>query len=1147
MTLTADAEANLAQEGLVEIDGQGFYLIPDFDRIPPFLMSLVSDGDRWMFLSSAGPLTAGRMNSSGALFPYETDDRIHNAAGNVGPVTAIRIEGPEPSVWRPFHGPSENQTRRSLYKSVVGDSVVFEETHLDRRLTFRYRWTTNDQLGFIRSVTLTNNGTESLKVRYVDGLLNVLPYGLEPAVYQRLSSLTNAYKRSEVIDPARRLAVFSLESGITDRPEPAEVLRATSVWSVGPEADVTVTPEAIAHLSAGREVRPASKSTGRPGAYLLHGSLDIAPGEVATWHIVADVAQDQAAVVALQSLLDAEPDTLAFVTNATDRSGHRLVELMAPADALQRTGDRVATAHQFANVTYNVMRGGVPIDGYRVSSRDFTAFIGDRNRDVADRHRNWLSSLPSGIDRADLLEQARNQGDPQLRRLTREYLPFGFARRHGDPSRPWNTFSIRVRDAEGEPILYYEGNWRDIFQNWEALCASFPEFLEGVITVFVDASTPDGFNPYRITRSGIDWEVPDPDDPWSGIGYWGDHQIVYLLRLLEASERFHPGRVAGTLSERLFSYANVPYRIAPYEELLKNPKSTIHYDEAAAAVSLEHSHRLGGDGRLLLDEEGEVYLVTLAEKLVVPVLAKLSNFVPGGGIWLNTERPEWNDANNALVGYGLSMVTLYQLRRYLDHLRLLARSAEVEQVPMSIEVTQWLADLTAALEGSTPHGAASERDRKALMDALGTAFSDYRTRVYASGFSGLSGVAIDDIVSLCDVAIEHLDATIRVNRRSDGLYHSYNLIRFESDGTGVEHLFEMLEGQVAIIDSGVLSADERADVIDALFSSAMYRADQDSFILYPARQLPSFLEKNLVPSDAVAGNPLLSELIARGDRSIIAVDARGEHRFGADFTNRSDLATALDRLATRETWRDLVAAHRDSTLDTYEAVFGHHGYTGRSGSMYGYEGIGSIYWHMVAKLLVAVQGSVLDARAEGASPATVDRLVDAYWRIRSGLGFNKSAAEFGAMPLDPYSHTPAHAGAQQPGMTGLVKEELLTRPLEVGVRVEGGRIRVDPILLRDDELLDQPETWHVYDVGMKTHDIVLEEGSLGMTFCQVPVIIAPGEPEMEVRFSDGSTKRIRGSELDRETSAKVFARSGSVELIRAHVPAEAVHARAPAR
>ena len=32
---------------------------------------------------------------------------------------------------------------------------------------------------------------------------------------------------------------------------------------------------------------------------------------------------------------------------------------------------------------------------------------------------------------------------------------------------------------------------------------------------------------------------------------------------------------------------------------------------------------------------------------------------------MNTQRPEWNDANNALVGKGLSVVTLCYLRRFI--------------------------------------------------------------------------------------------------------------------------------------------------------------------------------------------------------------------------------------------------------------------------------------------------------------------------------------------------------------------------------------------------------------------------------------------------------------------------------------------------
>jgi hypothetical protein len=237
--------------------------------------------------------------------------------------------------------------------------------------------------------------------------------------------------------------------------------------------------------------------------------------------------------------------------------------------------------------------------------------------------------------------------DPQLERLAAEYLPITFGRRHGDPSRPWNQFEIKLKDDAGHRLLSYQGNWRDIFQNWEALTFSYPEFIECVIAKFVNASTIDGYNPYRITKGGIDWEVEEPDDPWSYIGYWGDHQIIYLLKMLELSKQFHPKLLSQLLNKSIFSYANVPYRIKSFNDMLHNAKSTVSYDEDSAERIAVKVDQFGADGKLILDGNGEVYQVNLLEKLLVPLLCKLGNLVVDGGIWLNAQRPEWNDANNA--------------------------------------------------------------------------------------------------------------------------------------------------------------------------------------------------------------------------------------------------------------------------------------------------------------------------------------------------------------------------------------------------------------------------------------------------------------------------------------------------------------------
>ncbi len=1138
--------ADLREERFVEFDGEPFYGIPDVDRLPPFLMSILSGGDHWMFVSSRGGLTAGRRDANSALFPYETDDRLHVANGVTGPTTVVRGRRADTIwTWLPLHGRASPVVRRNIYKSVVGNQLVFEEVNERLGLVFRYRMTSSDRFGFIRTASLANAGNHVVGVDLVDGLLNLLPHGVDPATYRAMSNLTNAYRRSELIDAATKLAVFSLESLISDRAEPGEALTATVAWSTGlNDARVLLDPSAIEIFRAGRAPDSDRVVTGRPGAYLLESHQVVPAGDTVEWTIVTDVARRQRQVVELLRFLSSD-DPQPAITESIHAGTESLAALLASADGMQHTGDRMAAAHHLANVAFNTMRGGLFNSATEIVRDEFATFLRRRNRPVAARHESAFDALPDRIDRAALLEYADVSTDPQLMRLAREYLPVTFSRRHGDPSRPWNAFSIRVRDDDGRPVVHYEGNWRDIFQNWEALCTSFPEYLPSVVAVFLNASTPDGFNPYRITSDGIDWEVPEPDNPWANIGYWGDHQIVYLDRLLMMMQRYKPTALDGMLGERRFAYADVPYRIDPYEAIIRDPRSTIEFDDAAAERSAARVTELGGDGKLVPSAAGDVYLVSMVEKLLVPTLAKLSNLVPDGGIWMNTQRPEWNDANNALVGNGLSMVTVCHLRSHLDHLAMLLERSGLDVADLSTEVAQWASRIAAVLEDNAnyPGGKLDDVRRRRVVDSLGSAFSDYRADIYAVGFSGTTPVQLAELVTLFQSAVRHLDDTIRSNRRPDALYHAYNLINFDegdASAAAVEHLQPMLEGQVAVLSCGLLSADEKVEVLDALFASAMYRPDQNSFMLYPARGLPSFLDKAVVPDSVVSGIPLLGELAANGDGSIIEVDGEGRYRFGPRCVNRPALMAELDRLAQDDRWRELVSRDADAVAGAYEDVFNHHAYTGRSGSMYGYEGIGSIYWHMVAKLLVAVQESILEAIDAGSDPETVGRLAAFYWRVRSGLGFEKTAGEFGAFPMDPYSHTPAHAGAQQPGMTGQVKEEILTRLLELGLRVRDGEIHVEPVLLRPETFVTAPTSWNVRTADGASEEIDLPADSLGLTLCHVPVVVTLGEGPgaIEVELADGTVRRFPGSVLDRSTSAEIFRRDGAVRRVNVFVAHE---------
>lgn len=1143
MSLKSAGDASVSGQ-FITIDGERFYAIRNVDQITSFLVSVISDVDHWLFVSSTGGLTAGRVSPDTALFPYVTVDKIHDSYLHTGCKTIFRIDtGSGQQLWEPFNREHNRRfaVNRHLYKNLLGNELRFEEVNHDLQLAFRYTWVTSSEYGFVRQCEIENLADRTVRVDVVDGLQNLLPAGTPRLAQTNTSNLVDAYKWTELDEPSG-LALFTLYSRISDRAEPSESLKANTVFCLGLERPtILLSNRQLEAFRGGDTPQQEAHKRGIRGAYLVSTAFTLPPREPQTpkasryWQLVADIEQTQGEVVQLRRRLEQPENVARDISLSVDKGSDDLARIMASADGFQSAAEETVAVHHYANVLFNVLRGGIFDDQYNVSSWDFYCTIGQFNRDVQQRNRQMLRSLPDTLTFDELLTAVRQQEDPQLERLCHEYLPIRFGRRHGDPSRPWNHFTIKLQDSAGNRLLSYEGNWRDIFQNWEALALSYPEFIENMIAKFVNASTMDGYNPYRITKDGIDWEVEEPDNPWSYIGYWGDHQIIYLQKMLELSHAFHPDRIVEFLRNPVFSYANVPYRIKSFELLLDDPKNTVVYDEDLAERIEERVATTGADAKLVLDAHGDVYQVNLVEKLLVPLLTKLGNLVVDGGIWMNTQRPEWNDANNALVGHGLSMVTLCYLRRYVCHLKELL-SGETLPVALSAEVATWLADTADALSAARRHlepGPVHGERRYAILAALGEASSRYRDVVYRQeGFSATVEQPIIPVISMLDDALHAIDHSIAANLRDDGLYNAYNLIDVEQESISIDTLYPMLEGQVAVLSSGLLNPADAGRVVEALFASSVYREEQQSFMLYPDRKLPGFLDKNRIARERIDDIPLARRMLDEGDTRVLLADADGSLRFNADFANVGDLDERLDELVA--TYGGDLEQARGPLHSLYEEVFDHQAFTGRSGTMFGFEGLGSIYWHMVSKLLLAVQENFFRAVATDGDPAVIEHLGEIYYRVRRGIGFNKTPAEFGAFPTDPYSHTPKHAGARQPGMTGQVKEEILTRFGELGIRIHDGRARFDPALLRRREFAAAPNPFRYLDVDGTWQEVRVPAPGLAFTWCQVLVTYTLDDavaPSVSVSYDDGTERKLGDLELSAEDSAGIFERNGRIRRL----------------
>ena len=163
----------------------------------------------------------------------------------------------------------------------------------------------------------------------------------------------------------------------------------------------------------------------------------------------------------------------------------------------------------------------------------------------------------------------------------------------------------------------------------------------------------------------------------------------------------------------------------------------------------------------------------------------------------------------------------------------------------------------------------NDNDRKTILDLLGTEASSYRNSIYKNGFSGeRSLINKKDLLDFTEITIKFLNHSIKANKRADGLYHAYNLITLDDNSVKISYLPEMLEGQVAILSSKALSTEENLNVLNSLRASKLFRPDQYSYLLYPNKNLPGFLEKNNIPKEDVLKSILLTDLLNDDNRPV---------------------------------------------------------------------------------------------------------------------------------------------------------------------------------------------------------------------------------------------------------------------------------------
>ena len=149
-----------------------------------------------------------------------------------------------------------------------------------------------------------------------------------------------------------------------------------------------------------------------------------------------------------------------------------------------------------------------------------------------------------------------------------------------------------------------------------------------------------------------------------------------------------------------------------------------------------------------------------------------------------------------------------------------------------------------------------------MMDALGQAGSEYRWNYYSRGFSGeYTQIPLSELVAFLDLAQQYVEHSLRANKRKDQpvpcLQHPASRERIVPPSAGWMKCWKArlrFFHRDAIGVKVALASGKPA-------AKRLYRPDQHSYILYPDRDLPGFLEKNCLTPDQVNGLNLVSELV----------------------------------------------------------------------------------------------------------------------------------------------------------------------------------------------------------------------------------------------------------------------------------------------
>jgi hypothetical protein len=618
----------------------GAFVIEGYDQTPPFMSFLPGLAGEtgipmWLYYANRGQgvCSFGVEDKDHAIMEFSPANTALKRVASEGFRTFLRINGRETE---PFSPAAEAPRTLKLYQN------AFHIMETGEGFEFTVRTFTlpgEDFSALVRCCELTNTSGSPASVSALDGLTQIIPYGVTNSTYKSVSNLFKSWAH-----------VSGLETGV-----PLYHTRSMP----GDEAEVGSVKGGYFSLSFAEDGKPITpfidpnrlfdEAFTKPREY---------PEKAGEGQIFSN--RYACAFTPLKSEL-APGGSLTWVT---------LIGFTADPEKLW------ARAKSLCD--------------FRWVERKYREALARTGRITDAVTTETAEPLFDGYIRQSYLDNILRGGDPKV--LGGKVLHL-YGRKHGDPERDYNFFSLSA-----EYFSQGNGNFRDVCQNRRSDVFFCPEAGEVNIKTFFTLVQADGFNPLEVRGAAfgdgmgrsftagqfitnyikehgaaLDEAVAKLEETLPGCeqlvnaafgeGYWIDHW-TYLLDLVESFLMVFPERKDALLSAGGYRFFHSPVRILPRREAYVRKGETLRQYK-----SLEHI-----EGRphsaFLKNRDGSFAEVTLLGKMAILALIKFSSLDPlGRGLEMDGGKPGWNDAMNGLPGlFGSGVGEAYELKRLLRFL-----------------------------------------------------------------------------------------------------------------------------------------------------------------------------------------------------------------------------------------------------------------------------------------------------------------------------------------------------------------------------------------------------------------------------------------------------------------------------------------------